>query len=347
MILAVCLFLTGALFGIYMFIRHLRRRAIPPWAAVVHGGFGATAFALVLYLLVRTPESTLLRTVIGILVGAVVLGVVNLLFHIRRVRHRTILIIFHALTAVTGVGTLAYGAIFAPPSEGPLPAPSSVPAPARSGPEVAANDLAPPTAPAAASTATGTTTAAPAAASAAAATASASAAAPAVAAAAKPPAPPGIPPGTAWADHTPTFDNANSTLDDSGRSALASVAKELTGHPEVKLVEVQGYADERGDDGLNLHLTRARASAAIDFLVANGVARTRLRGVGYSSRCPADPACQGPTAPASCHEPSSLQHDRRVAFVVLESGSEQYHGHVACDRGMSLAPHEDQRYASP
>jgi outer membrane protein OmpA-like peptidoglycan-associated protein len=337
-ILAVCLFLTGALFGIYMFYRHLKRRAIPAWSAVVHGAFGATAFAIVLFLLVRTPESALLRTVIGILVGAVVLGVVNLLFHIRRVRHRTILIVFHALTAVSGVGTLAYGAIFPAPVESPGPAPSGVPGPARPGPEVASADTARPTTPAGTATSTGTPTAAT--------TASASAGAASAVAAATPPAPPGIRPGAAWADHTLTFDNASATLDDTDRAALSGVAKELSGHPEVKLVEVQGYADERGDDGINLQLTRARASAAVEFLVANGVARTRLRGAGYGSRCPADPACQGAGGPASCHDPSSLQHDRRVAFVVLESGSEQYHGKVACERGMSLAPREDQRYAA-
>ena len=335
MILAVCLFLTGALFGIYMFIRHLRRRAMPAWAAIAHGGFGATAFAIVLFLLVQTPESMLLRTVIGILVGAVVLGVVNLLFHIRRVRHRTVLIVFHALTAVGGVGTLAYGAIFPAPAGGPGPTPSGVPAPVKPGPQVASADTARPTAPAASATTSAATMAA----------SSATAATSAVAAA-NPPPPPGIRPGVAWADQALTFDNASSTLDDGDRASLSSVAKDLKGHPEVKLVEVQGYADMTGDDNVNLQLTRARASAAVEFLVANGVARTRLRGAGYGSRCPANPECQGAGAPASCRDPSSLVHDRRVAFVVLESGAEKFHGKVACDRGMSLAPFEDQRYAS-
>jgi outer membrane protein OmpA-like peptidoglycan-associated protein len=153
-------------------------------------------------------------------------------------------------------------------------------------------------------------------------------------------------PGVAWADQSLTFDKASSTLDEGNRAALSNVAKDLMGHPEIKLVEVQGYADEKGDDGMNLRLTRARASAAVEFLVANGVARTRLRGAGYGSRCPANPDCQVASAPAPCHEASSLQHDRRVAFVVLESGAEKYRGKVACDRGMSLAPFEDQRYAS-
>jgi outer membrane protein OmpA-like peptidoglycan-associated protein len=333
-ILAVCLFLTGALFGIYMFIRHLQRRAMPAWAAVVHGGFGATAFAIVLFLLIQTPESMLLKTVIGILVGAVVLGVVNLLFHIRRVRHRTILIVFHAFTAVGGVGTLAYGAIFPAAAGGPAPTPSEVPSPTKPGPQVASADTSRPSAPAAA-TATAATMAA----------ASTTAAAPAVAATA-PPSPPGIRPGVAWAEQSLTFDSASSTLDDGDRATLSSVAKDLKGHPEVKLVEVQGYADAKGDDGMNLQLTRARASSAIEFLVANGVARTRLRGAGYGSRCPVNPDCQVASAPASCRDASSFQHDRRVAFVVLESGAEKYHGKVACDRGMSLAPAEDQRYAS-
>lgn len=319
---AVGLFLTGALFGIYMFVRHLRRRNVPAWAAVAHGAFGATAFGIVLLVMATVPGMALLPQALGILIGAIFLGVMNLVFHIRRVRHRTILIVMHAMAAVIGVGTLAYAGILHATHRGlPAPADSSTPIPNPT-PLVAAAP--PPTA-----TATAPTPAA---------AALAPAADPAKTA-------PPFPVGLAWTDRTIAFDKASVTLDARTQASLAAVAADMQAHPEITLVEVQGHTDENGDAATNIKLSRTRAAAAVDFLVAKGITRSRLRSAGYGAFCPADPSCASATAPSSCHEPSSWERDRRITVMILESRAERFHGKVTCDSAMSLAPREDQRYA--
>jgi outer membrane protein OmpA-like peptidoglycan-associated protein len=327
------LFLVGALFGIYMFVRHLKRRAIPAWSAILHGVFGATAFGLVLLVMLKAPEIVLIRQSLVILIAAIVLGTVNLLFHVRRVRHRTVLIILHAGTAVTGVGTLAYGGIIASPGETGTPNPPAPAAPVHSAPLVAMGDTS------AASVATAAPK--PVEAQKPAETPKPVEGAAVMQAAAPPPA---FPLGPAWADSSVTFDNASAVLNASARAAVAQMAKDLQSHPDIKLVEVQGYTDEKGDDAFNIPLSRARSSAVLEALVADGVSRSRLRSAAYGDRCPADPSCQGPNEPASCHQPSSWERDRRVSLMALEVGGDRFHGKVACDRGMSLAPQEDRKY---
>lgn len=320
---AVAVFLTGALFGFYMFARHLKRRAIPAWSAVLHGAFGATGFAIVLLLMATRPELGLLRVVLSILIGAIVLGVVNLLFHIRRVRHRTMLIVMHALTAVAGVGTLAVAGFVGAPDQPSAPAPPTPPEPAKPGPSVAM-------AAAVASSAPAPSPAPP------------PTPAPTAAASAKPQSPT----GAAWTDHPLEFANASAALDARAQRNLADVAADLQSHPEIALVEIQGHTDERGDATSNERLARARASAVAAFLATKGIAPSRLRTAGYGGMCPADASCEGPSAPSSCHETSSLAQDRRVTLLILESGGARFHGKVACDAGMRLAPHDDARYAA-
>lgn len=327
MIIAICLLLTGALFGIFMFVRHLKRRALPKWAAILHGAFGAAGFGVVLFLMVRTPGMAFARDALMILIGAIVLGAVNLVFHLRRVRHRTVLIVVHALTAVAGVLMLGYGVVAGADAGASQPTPpiaSAVAPPSTAAPEhgivQAAAALTAPTANA--------ETPAPAATP----EAKAAPASPAEAAAVAT-----LLPGPAWTTTPVIFEGASAGLDGQAKAALSEVAKDLQAHPEVTSVEVQGHADERGESGLNIHLTHVRAAAALEFLVTQGVARSRLRSVGYGSRCPADPECQQVPAPATCHQAASWQHDRRVSLVVVETGGQRLTGKITCDRGMGLA----------
>ncbi|MDB4945031.1 MAG: Flagellar motor rotation protein MotB [Labilithrix sp.] len=326
MIVAVCLLLTGALFGIYMFIRHLRRTALPKWAAILHGAFGATGFGVVLFMMVRNPGMAFARDAIMILIGAIVLGAVNLVFHLRRVRHRTTLIILHALTAVAGVLMLVYGIVTGADARASAPLPGPMATATTTGSEAPAAASAPPVA----STASAAALAAVPGASDASAPSAPST--PTTAAAATVAA---LHPGAAWTERPVLFEGSSATLDTGARAALTEVAKDLRAHPEVTLVEVQGHADERGDKALNLQLTSVRAAAAVDFLVSQGIARARLRSVGYGVRCPADPECQKQPAPASCHQPSSWQNDRRVSLVVIEAAGERLKGKATCDRAPS------------
>jgi OmpA-OmpF porin, OOP family len=130
----------------------------------------------------------------------------------------------------------------------------------------------------------------------------------------------------------------------SSMSSLAEIATALKEHPEIALIQVQGHADERGDDNRNVALTRARAAAVVTALVANGVGRERLHSAGYGSRCPDDKACQQSNAPDSCHASENWQRDRRVVFQVLQVGKTPFRGEIVCARGASLIPPEDRRF---
>ena len=63
---------------------------------------------------------------------------------------------------------------------------------------------------------------------------------------------------------------------------LADIAKDC---PSVK-IEISGHTDNRGSPSFNQSLSEARASAVVDALVSRGVAKSRLRAVGYGEQQP-------------------------------------------------------------
>jgi len=320
---------AGAVAGIFLALRHFTRKRMPAWAALLHGLGGAAGFLLVLLIVVREPSFHLARQALYLLIATVGLGVVNLLFHVRKVRHRTSLILMHAGCAVSGVSTLIYAAV----------APASVPA------------VAAPAAPAVSSLsanipASASALAAPAALPGSETGPSASAKEPERVASAAPAArgASDVGPLNVGAIH---FESASAVLSADSNTALEQVAALLVAHPEIELVEVQGHADERGDDARNVALTRARAQTLVDALVGKGVARERLHAAGYGARCPADPGCGAPTAAASCHDASRYSEDRRAVFLVLRAGGQVFKGEVVCAQGAALIPSPDRSFYQP
>jgi outer membrane protein OmpA-like peptidoglycan-associated protein len=303
MITAICLFLVGACAGAFMVFRHLKKLRLPGWVAIAHGLAGASGFAMLVLFCLQEPAVVPARYALGILIGAIALGCVNVVYHLRGVRHRLVLIVTHALVAVSGVGTLAYAAVvharrpaIEPLPVVPEPLPTSAPAPI-------AREPLPTPAP----------TQAP--------------------AAAAPHAPATHALGPAWSDLRVRFDSNRDRPTTASETTLATVAQALVDDPSIQLVEVQGHADERGAEPANVELTRARARAVVNALVARGIAPSRLRSAGYGSRCPARGECRGPEAPAACHADDALREDRRVTFVVVESAGQRLPGPIACDLG--------------
>jgi outer membrane protein OmpA-like peptidoglycan-associated protein len=335
MIAAIAFFLLGAGAGVFLATRHFLRQRLPEWVAVAHGLAGATGFALLLFFCAHEPSFIPARIAIGILIPAVALGCVNVVFHLRGKRHHTAVIIAHALCAVAGVGTLTYGAFVYGQRPSPAAPPPGAPPADTSAVDrvVAAADV------------RGSVLA------------MADAREGGSAAIAEPLAPrtggtgpqataPIRSPGWAWQQRSVQFEIGRATPSDASAPEIAAIAEDLEREPDVKLVLVQGHADERGGDGANLPLTRARARAVVDALVAKGIAPSRLRAAGYAARCPLSPSCRGPSAPPSCHEESEWQRDRRVTFLVLETSRERYRGTVACDGARDLLPAEDVAYES-
>ncbi|MBK7579391.1 MAG: OmpA family protein [Myxococcales bacterium] len=90
---------------------------------------------------------------------------------------------------------------------------------------------------------------------------------------------------------------------------LDAVAATLKGHPEFKVIEVAGHADERSSDEYNLKLTRDRAASVVDAIVGRGVPKTRLVSQGYGEYCPLDEG----------HNGAAWEKNRRVEFKVVKT----------------------------
>jgi peptidoglycan-associated lipoprotein len=67
--------------------------------------------------------------------------------------------------------------------------------------------------------------------------------------------------------------------------ALEDNARWLKAHNGAILL-IEGHADERGTNEYNLALAERRAGAARDYLIALGVARTRINVVSYGEERP-------------------------------------------------------------
>lgn len=88
---------------------------------------------------------------------------------------------------------------------------------------------------------------------------------------------------------------------------LDAIAATIKGHPEIALIEVQGHADERGDDEHNLDLTDRRAHSVVRALEDRGVELGRLRARGYGET---KPVCRQ-------HNEECWSKNRRVEFIIL------------------------------
>lgn len=137
---------------------------------------------------------------------------------------------------------------------------------------------------------------------------------------------------------------------------VEAVARTLIGNPQIRLVQVQGHADERGNDDNNLRLTQDRARSVVEALVERGVDRGRLHSAGYGERCrfgypavagqpPHNSECQH-GGPAWCHSDRAWRLDRRVVFLILETADGPLRVRVACPEAEDLIPEDDRRFHS-
>jgi outer membrane protein OmpA-like peptidoglycan-associated protein len=94
-------------------------------------------------------------------------------------------------------------------------------------------------------------------------------------------------------------------LGETSRPVLDEVAQALKDNPSFR-VQVDGHASSEGGDAHNQVLSEDRASVVVDYLVARGVARDRLRSKGFSSSVPV----------ATNTTAAGRMTNRRVEFVV-------------------------------
>jgi OmpA-OmpF porin, OOP family len=69
---------------------------------------------------------------------------------------------------------------------------------------------------------------------------------------------------------------------------MARLDKTIARLKELHFVEgeVGGYADNTGEHDYNLELSQERAQSVVDYLVANGIDRTRITAVGHGEEKP-------------------------------------------------------------
>ncbi|GAN81805.1 peptidoglycan-associated lipoprotein Pal [Acidocella aminolytica] len=76
-----------------------------------------------------------------------------------------------------------------------------------------------------------------------------------------------------------------SNLSSEAQATLSKQAAWLSKYPSVNVL-IAGNADERGTETYNLALGQRRANAARDYLVAQGVAASRIQTISYGKDCP-------------------------------------------------------------
>jgi len=86
--------------------------------------------------------------------------------------------------------------------------------------------------------------------------------------------------------NTVYFDFDSSALLADAQGTLARQAAFLKMYPAVKIT-IEGHADERGTREYNLALGERRASAARDYLLAQGIDSARVRIISYGKERPA------------------------------------------------------------
>ena len=81
------------------------------------------------------------------------------------------------------------------------------------------------------------------------------------------------------------FDYDSSKLSADARATLSAQAAFLSANPAVTIT-VEGHCDERGTREYNLALGDRRATAARDYLVAQGIDAARIKTISYGKERP-------------------------------------------------------------
>jgi OOP family OmpA-OmpF porin len=111
------------------------------------------------------------------------------------------------------------------------------------------------------------------------------------------------------------FDYNSAKIKQESMPIVDAVAATLKGHPEFTLVEVQGHADERGDDNYNLKLTQDRVNSVVNAMTAKGVDAKRIRAKGFGEYCALDNA----DGTSTIHNETQWEKNRRVEFKIVKT----------------------------
>jgi outer membrane protein OmpA-like peptidoglycan-associated protein len=104
------------------------------------------------------------------------------------------------------------------------------------------------------------------------------------------------------------FKKNGTALDPNSMQLLDEVVDVLARNPQIRRIRVEGHTDNTGKLEANLQLSKERAKSVADYLMAHGVAPSRLESDGY-----------GPTKPLVPNIGArNKAKNRRVEFKILE-----------------------------
>ncbi|MDX2021621.1 MAG: OmpA family protein [Deltaproteobacteria bacterium] len=104
------------------------------------------------------------------------------------------------------------------------------------------------------------------------------------------------------------FETDSDVIKDISFPLIDAIAATLNGNPQIEMIEIQGHADERGDDAHNLDLTERRTASVKRALEQRKVDGLRLTSHGYGET---KPICRE-------HNEACWSQNRRVEFVILK-----------------------------
>lgn len=105
------------------------------------------------------------------------------------------------------------------------------------------------------------------------------------------------------------FDTGKASIRAESNAVLEAVLNILQGHPEIKLLAIEGHTDNRGSAWLNRKLSTERATAVREWLVEHGVEPSRLTSAGL-----------GPDKPIDDNKTEEgRQNNRRVEFHIKKT----------------------------
>jgi len=104
------------------------------------------------------------------------------------------------------------------------------------------------------------------------------------------------------------FEVDKATIMADSNGLLDEIVDVLKEHTQIKKVSIEGHTDSDGSGAHNDKLSKARAKAVLDYLVAHGVAAGRLTSKGFGESKPL----------ASNDTPDGKEKNRRVEFLIIE-----------------------------
>jgi len=104
------------------------------------------------------------------------------------------------------------------------------------------------------------------------------------------------------------FDTNRDTIKPESYEVLDDIAQQISDHPELVKIRIEGHTDNVGKSRDNLQLSKRRAIAVRSYLVQHGVDADRLIAEGYGGDNPI----------ADNETEAGRAKNRRVAFTILD-----------------------------